>query len=214
MNVSQKQAASKFVGLWTFQRESEVSEEHLYRNSLLRDSRVVTSVRMTGSTTNAVRIQKTQLTGLSNSCRSHTITLTGKAAILAATGTTGILPVENGTVIDSLTTYDPSTGIETTTTRTDGQTPVVTRSLHGVPLEQTTFDERRTMAYDAFGQNVFTLSENARTGATNRTEYIEYDISGNVVRRTVDYGADGVAVSQQRGTLQEMHDGSWWLLKE
>ncbi len=195
MNVSQKQAASKFVGLWTFQRESEVSEEHRYRNSLLRDSRVVTSVRMTGSTTNAVRIQKTQLTGLSNSCRRHTITLTGNAAILAATGTTGVLPVENGTVIDSLTTYDPSTGIETTTTRTDGQTPVVTRSLHGVPLEQTTFDERRTMAYDAFGQNVFTLSENARTGATNRTEYIEYDISGNVVRRTVDYGADGVAVS-------------------
>ena len=157
--------------------------------------RVVTTVRMTGSTTNAVRIQKTQLTGLSDSCRRHTITLTGKAAILAATGTTGVSPVENGATTDSLTIYDPSTGIETTVTRTDGQTPVVTRALHGVPLEQTSLDERRTMAYDAFGQNVFTLSENITTGATNRTEYIEYDVSGNAVRQTVDYGADGVAVS-------------------
>ena len=157
--------------------------------------RVVMTVRMTGSTTNAVRIQKTQLTGLSDSCRRHTITLTGKAAILAATGTTGVSPVENGATTDSLTTYDPSTGIETTTTRTDGQTPVMTRSLHGVPLELTSLDERRTMAYDAFGQNVFTLSENSTTGATNRTEYIEYDVSGNAVRQTVDYGADGVAVS-------------------
>ena len=140
-------------------------------------------------------LTRTQLTGLSDSCRRHVVTLTGKAAILAATGTTGVSPVENGSVTDSLTTYDPATGIETAVTRTDGQTPVVTRSLHGIPLEQTSLDERRTMAYDAFGQNVFTLSENATTGATNRTDYIEYDVSGNAVRRTVDYGADGVAVS-------------------
>ena len=157
--------------------------------------RVVTTVRMTGSTTNAVQIQKTQLTGPSNSCRLHTITLTGNAAILAATGTTGVSPVENGTVTDTLTTYDPDTGVETTVSRTDGQTPVVTRSLHGIPIEQTTRDERSSLFYDAFGRNVAKVYENVATGATNRTEAFEYDLSDNAVRRTIDYGADGVAVS-------------------
>ena len=157
-------------------------------------NRVVTSVRMTGSVTNSVQVQKTRLTGLSDSCRRHVVTLTGKAAILAATGTTGVSPVD-GSVTDALTTYDPDTGIETTVSQTDGQTPVVTRSLCGVPLEQTSLDERRAMSYDAFARNVFNVSENARTGATSRTECVEYDISGNAVRRTVDYGADGVAVA-------------------
>ena len=140
---------------------------------------------MTGSTTNSVQIQKTQLTGLSDACRRHTVTLTG---------TTGVPPVD-GSVTDTLTTYDPDTGIETTVSRMDGQTPVVTRSLHGVPIEQTTRDERSVLFYDAFGRNVANVFENVATRATNRTEYIEYDISGNVVRRTVDYGTDGVAVS-------------------
>ena len=157
--------------------------------------RVVTSVRMTGSTTNAVRIQKTQLTGLSNSCRRHTITLTGNAAILAATGTTVVSPVENGSVTDTLTSYDPDTGIETTMSRTDGQTPVVTRSLHGIPIEQTTRDERSVLFYDAFGRTVANVYENVATGATNRTESIEYDLSGNAICRAVDHGADGVAVA-------------------
>ena len=124
---------------------------------------------------------RTRLTGLSDACRRHTVTLVGRA--------------RRARRIETLTTYDPATGIETTVTRTDGQTPVVTRSLHGVPLEKTSLGERRTMSYDAFARNVFTLLENATTGATNRTECIEYDISGNVVRQTVDYGADGVAVS-------------------
>ena len=126
-------------------------------------------------------ITRTHLTGLSDSCRRHTVTLVGASVPLART--------------ESLTTYDLATGIEKTVTRTDGQTPVVTRSLHGIPLEQTSLDERRTMSYDAFARNVFNVLENATTGTTNWTEHIEYDISGNAVRRTVDYGADGVAVS-------------------
>ena len=157
--------------------------------------RVVTSVRMTGSTTNSVQIQKTQLTGLSDSCRRHVVTLTGKSAILAATGTTGVSPVENGSITDSLTTYAPSTGIETTITRTDGQTPVVTRSIHGIPIEQADLDEERKLFYDAFGRNYGTVIEDVATGMTNRIEMVGFDVSGNEVRRAVDYGADGVAVS-------------------
>ena len=139
--------------------------------------RVVTSVRMTGSATNSVQIQKTQLTGLSDSCRRHVVTLTGNAAI------------------DSLTTYDPSTGIETTITRTDDQTPVVTRSVHGIPIEQADLDEKRKMFYDAFGRNYGTVIEDVATGMTNRIETVGFDVSGNEVSRTLDYGADGVAVA-------------------
>ena len=60
---------------------------------------------------------RTQLTGLSDSCRRHVVTLTGKAAILAAQGTTpgGSPSSATATTTDSLTTYDPATGIETET---------------------------------------------------------------------------------------------------
>ena len=140
-------------------------------------------------------LTRTQLTGLSDACRRHTVTISGGADAINCVPPGTPLGGSQFIATETLTSYDPATGIETTVTRTDGQAPVVTRSLHGVPLEQTSLDERRTMAYDAFGQNVFTLSENATTGVTNRTEYIEYDVSGNPVRWTVDYGADGVAVS-------------------
>ena len=72
-----------------------------------------------GPSTNSLTITRTQLTGLSNSCRRHTVTITGTTDILSVgnggTGTTGVSPVENGATTDSLTTYDPSTGIETET---------------------------------------------------------------------------------------------------
>ena len=70
--------------------------------------RVVTSVRMTGSTTNAVRIQKTQLTGLSDSCRRHDVTLTGKTAILAA-HECAFYPSGSSTLTSAATMESPST---------------------------------------------------------------------------------------------------------
>jgi len=161
----------------TAQGDKSVWDRTTYETISQEVYRVVTSVRMTGSTTNSVQIQKTQLTGLSDSCRRHVVMLTGNAAI------------------DSLTTYDPSTGIETTITRTDDQTPVVTRSIHGIPIEQADLDEKRKMFYDAFGRNYGTVIEDVATGMTNRIETVGFDVSGNEVSRTVDYGADGVAVS-------------------
>ena len=107
----------------------------------------------------SITITRTRLTGLSDSCRRHVVTLTGKAAILAATGTTGVSPVENGTITDSLTTYDPATGIETETITSSTAPTIVRRSLHGVLLSTEASGETTFNSYDAF----------ARVAATSRT---------------------------------------------
>ena len=44
MNISEKQAARKFVEYWTFQRGSEKGEDQQFWNALLRDVLGVTDV--------------------------------------------------------------------------------------------------------------------------------------------------------------------------
>ena len=117
---------------------------------------------------------KVQLTGLSNACRRHAITLVGCDD-----------PIVPQTVTETTASFDPATGILTSVSRTDGGTPLTVRSLHGIMLDQTSLDGMRTMSYDALGRNVVIAHVDA-SGVTNRIDSMEYDQSGNAVRRTSD----------------------------
>ena len=117
----------------------------------------------------SITITRTQLTGLSDSCRRHTITLTGNAAVSAATGPTGVPPVGGGTTgttgvspVASYT-YSPAGDILAIHTYTNG-TDAVTE----------------TYAYDMLGNRITT------TDALGDTTYRTYDPFGNL---TAEWGA-------------------------
>ena len=100
-----------------------------------------------GPSTNSISSTRTQLTGLSDSCRRHTVELVGRSHRDRRT--------------DSLTTYDPATGIETETVTSSTGPTIIRRSLHGVLLSTETSGETTYNTYDAF----------ARVVATSRTGY-------------------------------------------
>ncbi len=137
--------------------------------------RVATSVRMTGGVTNSVQIRKVQMTGLSDALRSRTVSV-------AASG--------RETVTE--TAFDAATGILTSVSQTETSTPVTARSICGVTLDQTSIDGSSEMSYDALGRNVAVAASDA-SGATNRVDSLEYDQSGNVVRRVTDFRDGRVA---------------------
>ena len=137
--------------------------------------RVTTTVKTTGSVTNSVQVQKVQMTGLSDALRSRTIDI-----------------ADSGHVTVTETSFDADTGILTSVSRTEGGTPVTVQSLHGIVLNQTSIDGTRAMLYDALGRNVAVVSSNA-AGVTNRIDRMEYDQSGNVVRRVTDFRDGRVA---------------------
>ena len=66
------------------------------------------------------------------------------------------------------------------------------RSISGVTLDQTSIDGASEMSYDALGCNVAVAVSDA-SGATNRVDSLEYDQSGNVVRRVTDFRDGRVA---------------------
>ena len=137
--------------------------------------RVATSVRMTGGVTNSVQVRKVQLTGLSDALRSRTVSV-------AASG--------RETVTE--TAFDAATGILTSVSQTEASTPVTARSIYGVTLDQTSIDGASEMSYDALGRNVAVAVSDA-SGVTNRVDSLEYDQSGNVVRRVTDFRDGRVA---------------------
>ncbi len=65
-----------------------------------------------------------------------------------------------GTVTDTLTTYDPATGIETETITSSTGPTIIRRSLHGILLSTETKGETTFNSYDAFARVVAT----SRTG--------------------------------------------------
>ncbi len=139
--------------------------------------RVVTSARLTGAVTNSVQRRKERLTGLSDALRSRAVTV-------AASG--------HETVEE--TSFDAGTGLLTAVAQSDSATPATSISRFGLPLSQTTLDGRREFAYDAFGRRVVAAMVDTETGVTNRMDSMAYDSSGNVVRRTTDFGMDGLGV--------------------
>ena len=102
----------------------------------------------------------TQLTGLSNACRRHTITISGTQGGTPI-GEAALSPLQIDVTTDSLTTYDPATGIETETITSSTGPTIIRRSLHGVLLSTETTGETTYNSYDAF----------ARVVSTSRTGY-------------------------------------------
>ena len=102
-----------------------------------------TATSVTGPFTNSLTIVREQLTGLCDSCRRHTITLTG--------GATSPLPT---VVTETIVSYDPDTDIETETVTSSVAATVVRRYRHGVLLSTETNGEVTSNAYDAFGRVV------------------------------------------------------------
>ena len=138
----------------------------------------------------------TQLTGLSDACRRHTITLTGNAAILAATGTTGVSPLD-GAVTETLVTYDPATGIETETVTSTVAPTVVRHYLHGVLLSTETIGETTYNTYDAFARVAqiwrAAVSAATRTTGVPPVAFYTYSPAGDLLAtHTYTNGADAV----------------------
>ena len=137
--------------------------------------RIAATVRMTGNVTNSVQVRKVQLTGLSDVLRSRTVSV-------AASGRETV----------TKTAFDADTGILTSVSQTEGSTPVTARSICGVTLYQSSIDGASEMSYDALGRNVAVAASDA-SGETNRVDSLEYDQSGNVVRRVTDFRDGRVA---------------------
>ena len=96
-----------------------------------------------GPSTNSLTITRTQLTGLSDACRRHTVTLVGRAAPSA--------PFD-GTVTETVASFDSATGIETETVTSSVTAPVVSQSLYGLVLTNKTPGTATVNAYDALGR--------------------------------------------------------------
>ena len=94
------------------------------------------------------------VTGLSDACRRHTVTLVGRS------------PRDRRT--DSLTTYDPATGIETETVTSSTGPTVIRRSLHGVLLSTETSGETTVNSSDALARvaQTWRAAVSAATGTT------------------------------------------------
>ena len=154
----------------------------------------VETTSVTGSSTNSLTIVRTQLTGLSNSCRRHTVTLTGTAAIVAARGT-GVLSVDDS-LTESLVTYDPSTGIETETVTSAVAPTIIRRSLHGILLSTETTGETIFNSYDAFGRLSVTFRQIGRDALVASAQSFEYSPCGDLIStHTYTNNSDSVTES-------------------
>ncbi|MBO7686982.1 MAG: RHS repeat-associated core domain-containing protein [Kiritimatiellae bacterium] len=112
--------------------------------------RVETST-VIGPSTNSLTVTRTQLTGLSDSCRRHTITISGTQGGTPI-GEAALSPLQIGATTESLVTYDPATGIETETITSSTGPTIIRRSLHGVLLSTETTGETTYNSYDAFAR--------------------------------------------------------------
>ena len=140
--------------------------------------RVATRIRMTGSVTNSVQIRRQRLTGLSDALRSRVVSV-------AASG--------RETVTEQV--YDSGTGLLTSVSQTDGETPETTVSRYGLVTSATSLDEHSEMSYDEYGRQIVEEVTKPDTGAWLRTVANAYDLSGNVVTNVVTASGESPAVS-------------------
>ncbi len=152
----------------TSQDGKSILNETSYETISQQVYRVTTSARMTGGVTNSVQVRKVQLTGLSDALRSRLVT------------------IASGRETVTETAFDAATGVLTSVSQVGASTPVTARSVHGMTLDQTSIDGSSGMSYDALGRNVAVAVSDA-FGVTNRIDSLEYDQSGNVVRRVTDF---------------------------
>ncbi|MGI6496844.1 MAG: RHS repeat-associated core domain-containing protein [Kiritimatiellia bacterium] len=115
--------------------------------------------RVSESLAGAARsIAREQLTGLSDACRARTV------AIAA-----------NGAVTTTQTAFNPADKTETTTTRTDGATPVVRRTKFGVTVETHDLAARTVSYYDAFLTPYHVRNYHPVTGARRVRRFLGLD---------------------------------------
>ena len=135
--------------------------------------------------TNSLTIIRTQLTGLSDTYRRHTVTITG--------GATSPLPA---TVTDTLATRDPDTGIETETVTSSVAPTAVRRSLHGILLSTETGDSTEFNSYDALARVSAVSLRIGRDAPVASARSYEYAPSGDLLSvRTYTNNTDAVTES-------------------
>ena len=101
----------------------------------------VETASVIGPHTNSLSSVRTRLTGLSDACRRHTVSVWGGAETLSPSVTT-----------ETVASFDPVTAIETETTTSSATATVVRQSAHGVALSTETSNTTIANAYDAFGR--------------------------------------------------------------
>lgn len=94
---------------------------------------ITTQYRVIGSITNTLSSSRTQLTGLSNALRSHSVSIAA-----------------NGSTITTTSSFNPTTKVTTTTSATDDATPFIQKSKYGLVIETRSLTERVETYYDAF----------------------------------------------------------------
>ena len=134
-----------------------------------------------GPATNSITITRTQLTGLSASCRRHMVTLAGASVPLART--------------ETIAAFDSDTGIETETVTSSVAAPVVIQSLYGIVLTNETSGTTTVNAYDAFGR-IAATSRSIGDAALLPLQSFDYSPVGDLIAaHTYTNGADFVSES-------------------
>ena len=123
-----------------------------------------------GPSTNSLTIVRTQLTGLSDACRRHTVTITG--------GATSPLPA---VVSETLVTYDPDTNIEIETITSTVAPTVIRRRIHGILLSTETGGATEFNSYDAFARVSATSRQPGRDALVASAQSYEYTPVGDLL---------------------------------
>ena len=137
---------------------------------------------VTGSSTNALTIVRTQLTGLSDACRRHTIELVGRS------------PRDRR--IETLASFDPATGVETETVISSVAAPAVSQSLCGLALTNEASGTTTVNAHDAFGRVAATFRKIGRDALVASVQSFDYALCGDLIAvHTLTNGTDAITES-------------------
>ncbi|MBP5542629.1 MAG: RHS repeat protein, partial [Kiritimatiellae bacterium] len=141
----------------------------------------VEATAVVGPGTNSMTVVRTQLTGLSDACRRHVVTLAGRCG------------AEPQTVAETIVTFDPETGIETETTTSPTAPTTIRRSLHGVLLSTENDGEKTTSGHDALGRVVATSRQMGADAPVVPVQSFNYASCGDLIASTTyTNGTDAV----------------------
>ena len=136
-----------------------------------------------GPSTNSLTVAHTRLTGLSDSCRRHTVEMVGRGG-----------DNEPQTVTETVVSYDSATGMETESVMSSIAPTVTRRSMYGSLLSVETDGMTTTSAYDAFGR-VAATSRAIGEGALSPLQSFDYSVAGDLLA-THTYTNGGEVVSE------------------
>ena len=149
----------------------------------------VETASVIGPTTNSLTITRIRLTGLSDSCRRHMVTLVARDAPIAPLG--GSPSSATATITETIASFDPATGIETETVTSSIAPTVIRRSLHGILLSEETGDTTNFSAYDALGRVIVTSRQIGRDALVASVQSFDYSLVGDLLaKHTYTNGTD------------------------